>query len=215
MTKLYENVFRAVNIALANELADISGVLQLDAMEVIEAASTKPYGFMPFFPGPGVGGQCIPCDPHYLLWQLRASHATAPLIGQAMENIAIRPLQVVNRAVEALAKAGRSLDGARVLLAGVSYKPGVADLRESPALTILSALAERGAQIAYHDPLVPQLLLPGGRTVEAVVDPSASAYDLVVAHTLHPGVDYEWIADQSLVVDATYRLQKLPRSIVA
>jgi nucleotide sugar dehydrogenase len=116
MTKLYENTFRAVNIALANEFADISGDLSLDILEVIDAAATKPYGFMPFYPGPGVGGHCIPCDPHYLLWQLRKSRRSAPVIESAMSAVALRPGRVLARAREVLAERGLPMFGAKVLI---------------------------------------------------------------------------------------------------
>jgi UDP-N-acetyl-D-glucosamine dehydrogenase len=215
MTKLYENSFRAVNIALANELAEIARRLDLDVMEVIGAAATKPYGFMPFQPGPGVGGHCIPCDPHYLLWQLRARQAHAPLLAGAMDAIAMRPLRVVERAVDVLAGRGRSPAGARVLLAGVAYKPGVADTRESPARTILAELAHRGALVAYTDPLVPTLCLPDGSRLDSVPAPGPGDVDLVIAHTLHPGHDHGWMAAHGCVLDATYRLRAAPgRAVV-
>jgi UDP-N-acetyl-D-glucosamine dehydrogenase len=214
LTKLYENTFRAVNIALANELADISRVFALDVMEVIEAASTKPYGFMPFYPGPGVGGHCIPCDPHYLLWQLRAHRASAPVIGSAMQQVATRPVRVAERAAETLAAHGRAVAGARILVVGVTYKPGVADVRESPAVAIIDQLVQRGASVSYLDPLVPRLELPGGRRLDAVVPSSRERYDLVVVHCLHPGVDYRWVAGQPHVLDATYRFDGADHRVV-
>jgi UDP-N-acetyl-D-glucosamine dehydrogenase len=221
MTKLYENVFRAVNISLANEMAEAAATLGLSAAEVIDAASTKPYGFMPFQPGPGVGGHCIPCDPHYLLWQLRPHNQAMPLVEGAMAAIAQRPRRVVERAAELLAdEVGRGLRGARVLVLGVAYKPGVADVRESPALELLDLLARRGAEVAYHDPLVPVLELgphagghgappPGAPTTApmiTVAEPAAADYDLVIAHTLHPQGDYTFLIDCPAVLDCTYRL---------
>jgi UDP-N-acetyl-D-glucosamine dehydrogenase len=214
MTKLHENVFRAVNIALANEMSDVSQALGLDVMEVIDAASTKPYGFMPFYPGPGVGGHCIPCDPYYLLWQLRPSQAIAPLVRRAMERIAGRPFRVVTRVTETLDRVGRCPSGARILVVGVAYKPSVADVRESPALVIISELLNRGAEVAYYDPLVPQLELPDGSEMLAICDPATEQFDLVVTLILHPRVDYGWIANMGLVVDATYRLPKLSQSVL-
>jgi UDP-N-acetyl-D-glucosamine dehydrogenase len=214
LTKLYENTFRAVNIALANEFADISRSLDLDVMEVIDAASTKPFGFMPFHPGPGVGGHCIPCDPHYLLWQLRARRHTAPLIRQAMEGIADRPRRVAERAIEILGNAGRPVVGARVLLVGIAYKPGVADIRESPALTILGSLVQRGAWVDYIDPLVPEISLHDGRTLRSVSEKHAKEYDLVVLHTLHPALDHAWVDDCADVLDATYRMSRLTHRCV-
>jgi UDP-N-acetyl-D-glucosamine dehydrogenase len=206
MTKLVENTFRAVNIALANELAEISGLLDLDVMEVINAAATKPYGFMPFFPGPGVGGHCIPCDPHYLLWQLRGLRHNSPLIEQAMVGIAARPHRVVQRCVETLAEHGRSVAGARILVVGVAYKPDVEDVRESPALEIIAALRERGADVAYTDPYVADLRLPDGTRASTIGDPAGFRADLAIVHTAHTDVDLSWLAQLPSVLDATYRL---------
>jgi UDP-N-acetyl-D-glucosamine dehydrogenase len=204
LTKLYENSFRAVNIALANEFAEICGTMSLDPIEITNAAATKPYGFMSFFPGPGVGGHCIPCDPHYLLWQLRKVRAQAPLISQAMNLIANRPRHVVDRAIETLSNAGRGTAGARIVVVGVTYKPGVQDLRESSALEIIELLAARGAKVSYHDPLVDSVLLANGSRVEGVVDPHGADWDLALVHTVHPGHDYEWVRRCPIVLDATY-----------
>jgi nucleotide sugar dehydrogenase len=213
MTKLWENTFRAVNIALANELASVSRVLDLDPMEVIAAAATKPYGFFPFYPGPGVGGHCIPCDPHYLLWQLRALHHRAPLLEEAMSCIDARPAEVVRRCADVLGEHGKSPRGALVHVVGVTYKPNVTDIRESPALQILSGLAAMGARVAYSDPHVPRLAMRCGLELDHVDDPVATAPDLVLVHTLHPDVDHTWISDQPIVLDATYRLD-IPHSAV-
>jgi nucleotide sugar dehydrogenase len=139
---------------LVNEFSTLARELDVDPIEVIGAAATKPYGFMPFYPGPGAGGHCIPCDPHYLLWQLKARRIAAPLITAAMEGIAARPRAVVARAQQVLAEHGRPLMGFRVLVVGVTYKPGVADVRASPALEILAELAAAGAQVAYSDPMI-------------------------------------------------------------
>ncbi len=204
MTKLYENTFRAVNISMANEFADISRGLGLDITEVIDAAATKPYGFMPFFPGPGVGGHCIPCDPHYLLWQLRADRVSAPLIETAMTAVAGRPGQVVRRAAEVLASSGRALAGARVLVVGVAYKPGVADVRESPALEIMARLGAAGASVSYTDELIDSV-----GELRSVVAPGDTVWDLVIAHTLHPGYDHGWLAEMPVVLDTTYRLREV------
>ena len=143
LCKLYENSFRAVNIGFANEMADASRRLGLDPVEVLEAAATKPYGFMAFHPGAGVGGHCIPCDPHYLLENLRGASADAPILARAMQAIAARPHRVVERACELLTGAGASVSGARVLVVGASYKPGMMDTRESPALEIIRELRAR------------------------------------------------------------------------
>lgn len=207
LAKLYENLFRAVNLALANEIADICQVLQLDPIEVTAAAATKPYGFLACFPGPGVGGHCIPCDPHYLLWQLRQMPQPAPLIELAMTAIAHRPQRVVGRAVEVLATGGVPVHGARVIVVGVSYKPGVQDLRGSSAVEIIDQLIRRGAEVSFHDPLVPSVRLPSGPVLTGETDPEGTDWDLVLIHTLHPGVDYSWAVDCPRVLDATYRFE--------
>ncbi|MFC5994836.1 nucleotide sugar dehydrogenase [Pseudonocardia hispaniensis] len=204
LTKLYENIFRAVSLALANEVADICGFLGLDPIEVTLAAGTKPYGFLGALPGPGVGGHCIPCDPHYLLWQLRRVGRTAPMIEQAMRGIDDRPDRVVRRAAEVLAEDGLAVAGAKVIVVGAGYKAGVRDLRESPALPILAGLAARGADIHYHDPLLPVITLPGGRVLVGERDPAAVDWDLVLIHVVHPGVDIGWAATCRRVLDATY-----------
>jgi nucleotide sugar dehydrogenase len=211
MTKLLENTFRAVNIALANEVADICRELNVPVTQVIDAAATKPYGFMAFSPGPGVGGHCIPCDPHYLLWQLRERRVAAPMITQAMTEIAARPARVVERAAQVLSDAGRGLAGSRVLVVGVSYKPDVADLRESPALEIILGLERRGATVGYLDPLCPQARLLDGRTATTETDPVAFDPHLVVLHTRHHGLDLSWIGEQQVVLDASYRELAVPR----
>lgn len=213
LTKLVENSFRAVNIALANEFADVAGELRLDIAEVIDAAATKPYGFMPFYPGPGVGGHCIPCDPHYLLWQLRARRAHSPITEAAMTAISGRPRRVAARAREVLAEGGRGVAGARVLVVGVAYKPGVADLRESPALEVIAELADSGAAVAYADPHVPSLNV-GGRELSAVGAPELGTWDLVIVHTMHPGVDHGWIVGAPAVLDASYRLPGVPHRVL-
>lgn len=205
MAKLLENTFRAVNIALANEFAEVARRFNIDPVEVVAAAATKPYGFMPFYPGPGAGGHCIPCDPHYLLWQLRALRASSPVIEAAMSSIAARPQVVINRAREVLAEDGQGLAGASVLVVGVAYKPGVADVRESPALEILAGLRRAGARVSYTDALVDSLQTPGGELINEPM-PARKQWDLVIVHTLHPTADHTWIADLPLVLDATYRL---------
>lgn len=204
-TKLYENIFRAVSLALANEFADACGELQLDPIEVTLAAGTKPYGFLGAFPGPGVGGHCIPCDPYYLLWQLGMKDRAAPLIEQAMRSIDLRPERVVERAGEVLAEAGRELSTSSVIVVGVSYKAGVQDLRESPALPIIAGLIRRGADVHYYDPLIPGIRLDDGRLISSERAPRGEDWDLTLIHTLHPGVDYLWAKDCLRVLDATYQ----------
>ncbi|WP_299541410.1 nucleotide sugar dehydrogenase [uncultured Streptomyces sp.] len=211
MAKLWENTFRAVNIALANELSDNCHALGVDPRSVIEAAATKPFGFMPFYPGPGVGGHCIPCDPHYLLWQLRSVQADSPVVGTAMRAIARRPGAVVRRAVDRLAEEGVPVSGAKVLIVGIAYKEGVADLRESPALEIHERLAAAGARVAYADPLVPAALI-GGTLVAGVTDPAAADWDLVVIHTVHRETDLSWLDAGTAVLDIGHRLPAPPRA---
>jgi UDP-N-acetyl-D-glucosamine dehydrogenase len=205
MTKLYENTFRAVNIALAQEMATATEALGLDVIEVTEAAATKPYGFMPHYPSAGVGGHCIPCDPHYLLWSLRRRNVRTPVIEQAMAAIHARPGQVALRAAALLEEAGVPICEARVLVVGASYKPGVEDVRESPALSIMRRLSDAGASIAYHDPLVGAIELAPGVGLLSAPDPAREEYDLAIVVTVHAGFDYGWLERSSRVLDCTYR----------
>ena len=205
MTKLLENTFRAVNISLANEIADAARHLGLDPVEVIDAAATKPFGFMPFYPGPGVGGHCIPCDPHYLLWQLRRDHIHPAVIASAMEAISTRPEKIVDRAGQVLERAGKTLYGARVLVAGLAYKPDVADPRESPSLGVIANLVRRGAAVSVHDPLISGVEVDGCLYLSVeTVDPAA--YDLVIVCCRHSAMDERIVVDAPLLLDATYRL---------
>ena len=205
LVKLHENSFRAVNLALANETADVCRAFGLDPVEVIEAAATKPYGYLPHLPGPGVGGECIPCDPHYLLWQMRERRVAVPLMEQAMTAIAGRPGKVVARVVESLAETGCALRKARVMVVGIAYKPGVADLRQSSALEIMTALQGRGVDVHYWDPLVPVLPLAPDRVLVSEPEPRGEDYDLTLVHTLHPEVCHDWVRACPAVLDATYR----------
>ncbi|HEY7013087.1 MAG TPA: nucleotide sugar dehydrogenase [Streptosporangiaceae bacterium] len=213
-TKLYENIFRAVSLALANEFADACGALNLDPIEVTLAAGTKPYGFLGAFPGPGVGGHCIPCDPHYLLWQLARTGRGSPLIEQAMASIELRPERVIERAGQVLAADGLDLAGARVAVVGASYKAGVRDLRESPALPLIAGLVRAGADVSYYDPLVPVIGLPAGRAMASAAAPSGGEFDLAIVHTVHPGVSYSWVRDCPRVLDATYQFEDAPHRTV-
>jgi UDP-N-acetyl-D-glucosamine dehydrogenase len=213
MTKLLENTFRAVNIALANEFADICDHLGIEVNDVIDAAATKPYGFMPFRPGPGVGGHCIPCDPHYLLWQLKRDRVDAPLIERTMGEIAQRPGRVVEQAKERLAENGAALRRSKVLVVGVSYKPDVADLRESPALEILERLEGAGARIGYLDHHFPSLRLPSGRELEGVEDPASFGADLVLIHTAHKDVDLSWVTPAQTVLDTRYPARRTAEAV--
>ncbi|HUB37661.1 MAG TPA: nucleotide sugar dehydrogenase [Streptosporangiaceae bacterium] len=211
-TKLYENIFRAVSLALANEFADACSALRLDPIEVTLAAATKPYGFLAAFPGPGVGGHCIPCDPHYLLSQLTAQGHSAPLIEQAMRSIQQRPERVIERAREVLAAHGQPLAAARLIVVGASYKAGVSDLRESSAVPLIAGLLREAAEVRYYDPLVPELTLPGGQVLSSEPDPR-TAWDLVIVHTTHPDIDYAW-ARKCRVLDATYQFDDAPERVV-
>ncbi|WP_445258830.1 nucleotide sugar dehydrogenase [Nocardioides aurantiacus] len=210
MTKLFENTFRAVNIALANEVADITRSLHLDVLEIVEAAATKPYGFMPFYPGPGVGGHCIPCDPHYLLWQLKSLRQHPPVISSAMTAIAARPAQVVERVQQVLSAAGRGMRGSSVTVVGVTYKPDVEDVRESPALEIIDGLRRYGVEVGYHDPLVPVLTCHDGTVLHSQPASRAAEVDLVLLHTAHDCLEPAWVERPSLLLDATYRLPAGP-----
>ncbi len=214
LTKLLENTFRAVNIALANEIADVAGHLGVSATEVIDAAATKPYGFMRFMPGPGVGGHCIPCDPHYLLWQLRGERVAAPLVDAAMTGISMRPRKVVARIREELAATGRSLRGSHVHVVGVAYKPGVADVRESPALQIMEECLAEGAEVTFSDSFVPAARMADGRTLTPSDPVDVQGADLVLVHTRHPTDDLGPLAEHRTVLDATYRLQEVPHRAV-
>ncbi len=211
LTKLYENTFRAVNISLANEFATACRSLGEDVCEILDAAATKPFGFMRFSPGPGAGGHCIPCDPHYLLWHLRANRVRMPLVESAMEAIERRPVEVVDRVKEALADSGVPARGARVLIVGVTYKSNVADLRESPALEIAARLIGGGIAVTIADSLVSTVRLNDGAELVSrhLADLHVTDYDLVLVHTLHDGLDLDALSGAKLLIDATYRLGEL------
>ncbi len=198
-TKLLENSFRAVNIAFANEMETAATSMGIQFDEVVEAAATKPFGFMPFNAGVGVGGHCIPCDPHYLLWQLRRERLIAPVLQRAMEGIAARPGEIVDRAIRDLADEGIAIRGASVLVVGVAYKPGVEDMRESPAIEVIERLRASGADVRYTDALIPSISLPDGVAMLSVADPGALETDLVIVHSLHPGVSHDWLAGRRVL----------------
>jgi UDP-N-acetyl-D-glucosamine dehydrogenase len=209
LTKLYENVFRAVNIGLVNELKRISHALHLDVHEVIDAAQTKPFGFMPFRPGPGLGGHCIPVDPYYLAWKARELGVPSDFVELAGRVNDAMPHYVVDRLRDALEARGRTLRGARVLLLGLAYKPGVPDTRESPAVEIFRLLEERRAEIRYHDPLVPRFPVTrrlGGEAPDLesqeLTPELLAAQDAVLVVTPQPGIDFALVrAHAPLVVD--------------
>ena len=209
LAKLYENVFRNVNIALANEFAVMCRYLGVDSREVIDAAATKPFGFMPFYPGPGIGGHCIPVDPLYLSWKMRVTGYEARFISLADEINRAMPAHVLRLVGEALNEDGRAVNGSRVLVLGVAYKRGIGDTRESPAYEIITTLRRKGADVAYADPYVPTFLVDG--TELKAVEPTAR--ELRAAHCVlvladHPEFDYGALARHGrLIVDTRHSLQ--------
>lgn len=207
--KLTENIFRSVNIALVNELKIIYAAMGIDIWDVIDAAKTKPFGFMPFYPGPGLGGHCIPIDPFYLTWKAREYGITTQFIELAGQTNKAMPRYVVERLRDELDRRwGKGLNGARVLLFGVAYKKNVDDMRESPALELIEMLEERGAKVDFHDPHIPVIprtrehaALTGRKSVPADAD-TVGSYDAVLIATDHDAVDYQALADAArLVVD--------------
>lgn len=200
MVKLLENTFRAVNIGLANELALICNRLEVDVWEVIAAAKTKPFGFMPFYPGPGLGGHCIPIDPLYLSWKLKTIDFDARFIELASAINAHMPQYVVERIAEALNNVEKSVKGSRILVLGVAYKRDVSDTRESPALDIIGLLQQRGALMAYADPYVPVLELPGGPLESYNLARGVGDFDLVVIVTDHRAFDYARICREARLI---------------
>jgi len=203
MAKLLENTFRATNIALVNEMAIISDKLGVDVWEVIDAASTKPFGFMPFYPGPGSGGPCIPIDPHYLSWKLRTLDYNPRFIQLAEEINLSMASYVVEKIGQALNKLEKSINGSRILILGVAYKKNVGDIREAPALEVINGLLDKGADPAYNDPYVPRLNIEG-KTLKSVSlkDNLLKEIDCVVIITDHSAYDFEWIVKNAkLVID--------------
>jgi UDP-N-acetyl-D-glucosamine dehydrogenase len=188
LTKLLENIFRSVNIALVNEMAMLCDRMGIDVWEVVDAAATKPYGFMRFDPGPGMGGHCLPVDPFYLSWRAREYDMATEFIELAGKVNQQMPYHCVSKVQRLLNDAGRSVRGARIAVLGVAYKPGVGDVRESPALKILTLLAALGAELRYHDPFVPELRDAGLRSM--ALDDVLEAADLVLIVTAHPGIDH-------------------------
>lgn len=195
MTKLLENIFRCVNIALVNELTLLCDRMDIDVWEVIDAASTKPFGFMAFKPGPGLGGHCIPIDPFYLSWKAREYDFNTEFIELAGKTNRYMPRYVIQKIVEALNMDKKSINGSKIMLLGIAYKRDVEDLRESPALDVAGMLVERGASLSYHDPFVSQFDLEGDtvRSTE-LTEKAVSEADLIVIVTDHSDVDYSLIA---------------------
>ncbi len=206
--KLTENIFRAVNIALVNELKVVYAAMGIDIWEVIDAAKTKPFGFMPFYPGPGLGGHCIPIDPFYLTWKAREYDITTRFIELAGQVNTHMPYYVVERLVEAVDRSGRPFSGSQVLVLGAAYKKNVDDMRESPSLKLMELIEARGARADYHDPHIPELPPTRqhgaltGRLSVPITPETLRRYDAVLIATDHDDVDYRLIVDHAkLVVD--------------
>ena len=201
LTKLLENIFRSVNIALVNELAQLCDRMGIDIWEVVDAAATKPFGFMRFEPGPGLGGHCIPIDPFYLTWKAREFDFSTRFIELAGEVNQNMPYYCRSRVSQALNHgAGKSLNGSRILVLGVAYKADISDMRESPAVKLIELLQNAGADVSYHDPHVPSFDEHGTELVSQPLEPGA--YDAVVIATAHSSIDYaRLVAEAHLVVD--------------
>jgi UDP-N-acetyl-D-glucosamine dehydrogenase len=209
MVKLLENTFRSVNIALANETALMCDRLGLDVWQVIDAAATKPFGFMPFYPGPGIGGHCIPLDPYYLAWKMKTLNYRARFIELAGEVNAQMPVHVVNKVVDGLNEIERSVKGADILVLGVAYKADVDDARESPALDIIGLLRLRGARVGYSDPHIPTIELQAATLhSEPLTSDRLAAADCVVIATNHRAFDYDLVIRHArLIVDTRNALK--------
>jgi UDP-N-acetyl-D-glucosamine dehydrogenase len=206
MVKILENTFRAVNIGLVNEVALIANRLGVDVWEVIDAAATKPFGFMKFTPGPGLGGHCIPVDPHYLAWKMKTLDFRTRFIELASEINSGMPRFVAGKIRNALNAAKKAVNGSRVLVLGVAYKPDVSDVRESPAIDIIRLLKSDGADVSYHDPFVAELW-DEGVTLNSVelTAKSLESFDAVVLVTDHSNVAYELVVDYAdILVDARH-----------
>jgi UDP-N-acetyl-D-glucosamine dehydrogenase len=214
LTKLLENTFRSVNIGLVNEMAIICDRLGVDVWEVIEAAATKPFGFMKFTPGPGIGGHCIPLDPHYLAWKMRTLNYKTRFIDLASEINSAMPDVVANKVSLALNDERKAVRGSSVLVLGVAYKRDIDDMRESPALDVIRLLEEQGAEVTYHDPHVARYREDGHERVGvALTDEVLTHADAVVIVTDHSAVDYQHLVDTaSLVVDTRNALAKTTKS---
>ncbi|MGE5402760.1 MAG: nucleotide sugar dehydrogenase, partial [Ignavibacteriales bacterium] len=206
-TKLLENIYRSVNIALVNELKMVFDRMNIDVWEVIEAAKTKPFGFNAFYPGPGLGGHCIPIDPFYLTWKAREYDINTKFIELAGEVNTYQPYYVVERTREALDKSRKALNGSKILILGAAYKKDIDDMRESPSLKLIELFREKGAEVSYNDPYVPKL--PRTRKYQfdmesvALTKESLKGFDAVVLSTDHTGYDYRFIAENAnIIVDS-------------
>lgn len=219
-SKLLENIFRSVNIALVNEMKMIFERMDIDIWEVVEAASTKPFGFMPFFPGPGYGGHCIPVDPFYLAWKAKEVDYPTKFIELAGEINTLMPYYVVSKTIEALNERGKSIKGARILVLGIAYKKEIDDQRESPSLKIISLLQKKGAIVSYNDPYVPQSFghrdYPGLKLKSVrLSEKKLKEFNALVIATDHSRYDYEWIVKNSfLVIDTRNAIKKRRKNVV-
>ena len=214
MAKLLENTFRMINISMVNELAQMCERLGVDVWEVIDAAATKPFGFMKFTPGPGLGGHCIPVDPLYLSWKMKTLNYTARFIELASEINTSMPRYVVTRIQDALNRYKKPLNGSKILILGVSYKPNINDMRESPALDIIHLLREKGAAVAYYDPYVPEIEIEGVQMYsEKELTTFLEKSDLVAIITNHEKFDYKLILEKSqLIFDARNAMKDIAKN---
>lgn len=203
LSKLFENIFRCVNIALVNELAQLCERMDIDIWEVIDAAKTKPFGFMPFYPGPGLGGHCIPIDPFYLSWKAREYDFHTQFIELAGRINEDMPYYVTRRMMDALNDQGKALNGAQILVLGVAYKADINDMRESPALNVITLLKEKGARVRFHDPYVPEYNQDGEKVFSVdLTESEVQQADAVIVLSGHSNVDYNMVCkNASLVFD--------------
>ena len=211
MEKIYENIFRNVNIALVNEMAILCHKMDIDIWEVIEAAKTKPYGFMPFYPGPGVGGHCIPLDPFYLTWKAREYNYHTRFIELAGEINRYMPEYIVERVAKVISlRFKKSLNGAKILLLGIAYKKDISDLRESPALEIITELEEEKAILSYYDPFIPKFIHNGKeyKSLKKITKDEIRSKDIIIITTAHAKVDYNLIIKNAKAVFDTRNIVK-------
>jgi UDP-N-acetyl-D-glucosamine dehydrogenase len=215
--KLWENTFRAINIGMANEMAKVCAALNIDSWEVVRAAATKPFGFMPFYPGPGIGGHCIPLDPHYLSWKARQHGFDSQFITLAEQINSGMPKYVAGLVRDALNDQEKAVKGSKVLILGVAYKKDIDDMRESPALSVIDLLRSRGADVVYHDPFVPEVTFDHAYTIgdgeplynQEFTDELVSSADCVVICTEHSDVDYKKVCElASVIVDTRNALKE-------
>jgi len=212
MVKLLENTFRSVNIGMVNEMALMCDLLGVDIYEVIDAAATKPFGFIPFYPGPGLGGHCIPIDPHYLAWKLKALNFQARFIGLASEINGMMPAVVISLVAEGLNRASKSIRGSKILVLGVAYKKNVSDCRESPALDVMRMLSDKGAVLSYNDPFVPSVRMDGQALASTELSAAAiRSQDCIIILTDHSAYDFKSLLNSAkLVIDTRNATKDLP-----